>query len=1098
MSVKQLYLHTSNRIESLAERLAQVSRSQPLDSLIAQETVMTLNPGMARWLRFRIAELEGVSFAWEFPFPGALFERLLIGFEPKHQHAGTFDENRARWELFDLLGALETDERFASARRYCETSDSRRLQLAIKLAWLYDQYLLYRPDSIVDWEAGRNSGDWQAELWRRLAQRIFPTNSRPKHIARIWNDLRLASPDSMRIRKGNWPDRISIFGVSSLPPLYLDLLERVSLHLPVHIYLLQPSDLYWADLKTRKQIVKATNRSADPQSTFDLDEDRIAFEVGNPLLPSCGKQGQGFLDAIIDKDPDHDDSAFVEPGLDTQLHCLQSDLLKLEGRFGLETVEYPFPEYDGSIQIHSASTPRREIESLWDYLVDYFATVDQAEAKDVLVMAPDIQDYASHIESVFERETSSGSNIPYSIADQSGIEESAFLSGAIAYLQFASERASATQTIGLLKLPLTREAFDFSEEEIQRIEFWIRESKVVWGWNSNHRQLRDGFPTDRSTWKEFRERIGAGLAYRDDQVLLADRFSPLAEIEGEGARLAGRFADWLNLLESLANDSLREGSVADWNQRLCVFLDQLKPSDEVEERRYFGAIEAIQEALPIDCSVPVAGREVYSNVIQALQSSAPTSGYLSGRVTFCSLKPMRSIPAKAICLLGMNGDRFPRKSIRTPFDLLSRETRRGDRNTRDEDKQFLLETLLSARDRLYFSFQGFSPVSDSEREPSTVLSELIDYLENASPDQSPFPIVVHKRQSYDPDYFAGKELFTYSAVRANHGKAYLGLSDEPKDQPISPESRESSAPLEIDIDSFIGFFRDPQKTFARNALEIAFPRQEETLSESDPLNQDPLARYELRTRLAEAIRSGQSLDSIDIRLIASRKLLPPGHLETLTYETIVSHASNVAKLWQEEGVSSETSSIEIEQAIGETRLKGRLRFNRTNSCRFIVLPGKLTAKNRIDSWIQHLIANTVEPIASRVFSLDHNEPSAELPPSSKALEVLETLVDIFIEGQTNPLPFFPQLSWDALTDLEKRSTDSWISDPLETFASKSARLFRSQRAQTLYQKYPWDSYARSCFGDSPQFDARYARFALRIWQPYRDAIEAAQPEEAIR
>lgn len=1050
---------------------------------------MTLNPGMARWLRFRIASLTGVSFGWEFPFPGALFKRLLSGFQPDHERSGAFDENRVRWELFDLLREVENDERFARLIRYCEAGPARRLQLANRLAWLFDQYLLYRPDAIVNWEAGAQSQDWQAELWRRLLGRLSPSKSRPKHIARIWNDLRLSPTESIAPNQENWPDRISIFGVSSLPPLYMDLLEAISHWVPVHLFLLQPSDLYWADLKTRKQLVKAANRSSKPSDTLDLDDQPLEFEIGNPLLPSLGKQGQAFLDLIIDRDPIHDDSAFVEPESTTQLQCLQADLLALRHRSSRADSDCPFPDYDETIQIHSASTPRREVESLWDYLRDYFERNPNAEASDLLVMAPDIQDYSSHIESVFGSEERSETNIPFSIADQSGILESAFLSGALSYLKFASERASATQALALLKLPITRDAFSFSEEEIQCLEFWIRETKTIWGWDANHRQRHHAFPTDRCSWKEFRERIAAGIAYRSDNLLIDDRFSPFPEIEGEGARLAGRFAAWLEFLESLSLDTIRDDSIAAWNQRLSFVLDRLKPMEEIEERRFFKAIEAIQEALPSDCPVIASGREAISIAIQALESHAPASGYLSGRVTFCSLKPMRSIPAKVICLLGMNSERYPRKSIRPPFDLLSIEPRRGDRNTRDEDKQFFLETLLSARERLYISYQGISPVAESIREPSTVVSELMDYLETATSSQAPFPVVIHKRQSYDPEYFSNGNLFTYSRDRATQCRAYLGQPAVAPQNTENATAPQSSVAGVVAIESLLRFFKNPQLSFARSTLEIAFPENDERLADSDPLHQDPLARYQLRERFAEALRSGHPIDSVDERLIASRKLLPPGHLETLSYETIRSQALAIEESWNADQVSGASDLIDVECAVGPWTIVGSIRRNLSDSGQRFIVPGKLTAKARIATWIHHLIANALSPTQSIIHSLDEGEPMIDIPAMEFPKEELHTLLDLFQQGLNQPLPFFPQLSWDALTQLNRKPESTWQSDPLGTFAAKSQQLFRKQSVGSTYSKYPWNEYDSVCFGDGPPLDESYSRISLAIWQPYFDAIE---------
>ncbi len=468
---------------------------------------MTLNPGMARWLRFEIAESLGVSLGWDFPFPGKLFQRIFSGFDSRHAPFGLFDEHTARWELFDLLAKLEDAPAFSLLKRYCEPGGSRRLQLASKLAWLFDQYLLDRPDAIPDWESGRDAQNWQAEIWRRLRDRLFPDSNRPAHIARIWRDLRASQPSQVNPDTDGWPSRISVFGVSSLPPLYLDILEAVSLFRPVHLYLLQPTDLYWADLKSTKQIARASQRKKSATTQSDLNFDESSFDLGNPLLPSLGKQGQAFLDSILDKDPIHDDSSFIPPDPQTQLGCLQSDLFQIENRGTSDAPQYPFPPYDGSIQIHRCASARREVESLWDYLVDYFCQNPGSSAADVLVMAPDIQPYAGHIESVFVQPEETGPSIPYSIADQTGPQESTFVSGAIAFLELANKRASALELIELVQHPITQNAFGFTEQYHERIEFWIQETGVVWGWDRSAKSkgkapsLRDASSSSLPCWR---------------------------------------------------------------------------------------------------------------------------------------------------------------------------------------------------------------------------------------------------------------------------------------------------------------------------------------------------------------------------------------------------------------------------------------------------------------------------------------------------------------------------------------------------------------------------------------------------------------------
>ena len=91
---------------------------------------------------------------------------------------------------------------------------------------------------------------------------------------------------------------------------------------------------------------------------------------------------------------------------------------------------------------------------------------------------------------------------------------------------------------------------------------------------------------------------------------------------------------------------------------------------------------------------------------------------------------MRALPFEVLCLLGMNDGDFPRSSARSDFDLMAwpGQQRPGDRSRRDDDRQLMLEALLSARRVLYVSWAGRSARDNSEQPPSVLVSQLRDYL----------------------------------------------------------------------------------------------------------------------------------------------------------------------------------------------------------------------------------------------------------------------------------------------------------------------------------------------------------------------------------
>jgi exodeoxyribonuclease V gamma subunit len=1091
MSAKEFYLHTSNRIELLAKQLAIIAQERPLPGPLDQETVMTLNTGMAKWLRFEIARSTGIAFGWEFPFPNQLFKRIATGFDSRFAKCVDYDEAQAQWELYDLFTQIGGSPEFSLVNAYSRRSSSHRLRLSTKLASLYGKYLLYRPDRIIAWERGEDRGDWQGELWRRLCRRIYGNRTPYLHTASLWELLR-KSPDARP--NGDvaaWPHRISVFGVSSLPPVYLDLLEAVSYERPVHIFLLQPTDLYWADLKSRKSIAKASRKplAGDKLVSPELSDD--FFDIGNPLLPSLGKQGQAFLDLILDKDPIHDDSLFEQPDPSSQLGCLHLDLLTLENRALGEKPTYPFPEHDGSIQIHSSSSVRREVEALWDYIVDSFGKNPNLKASDVLIMAPDIQMYASHLQSVFEQGKDSGTEIPLSVADRHGPRESNFLAGILSLLKLVSARASVGEILDILRSPIIHQAFDFDESEIDKIESWIRVSGTVWGWDAEHRDSFNAFATDRNTWKEFRLRLAAGIAFNDTSILVEAKFSPLPNVEGGSTQTAGRLIEFLEFLEGIYHLGGTAETVSNWSQRLSSLFERFSPTDRIESLRYFDALSILQSTLPDNSSIMVDGRDAVLSVAEALERSSPSSGYLTGRITCCSLKPMRSIPAKLICLLGMGNEQFPRRPDQLPFDLLVSQPRRGDRNPKEEDKQYFLETLLSARERLFISFQGISSVNDNLKEPSNVVSLLIDYMDDAAgrPKNSPL-IVRHKRQSYDPDYFSNSELYTYSDSRARKSRSFLlgnkrKTANPEKTQPLLEEMD----PKTVSIDSIIRFFKDPSKYFIQYVAGARFVERDELWPESDKIGHDPLDRYEIRKRFAETIQSGLPIDSVRSDLVAAIKLLPPGHLGKVAFDSIRERTSIIDSLWSSADVPRPGRIVNLDLAIGVHRIRGQMRLNANQDTNYIVASGKLNGKARIETWVRHLLANSINRLETRVYSLNEDQASIAYSPLEDPKPILHDLLKIFQASQSQPLPFQTELSWDAFQKTSK--TQSLFDEKtfIDTFCVLSQSLFeQAEDSELPYSGRKWSQYDHACFGPSPLFNSDYGRLAIQIWQPYVESL----------
>jgi len=1102
MAEKQLYLHTSNRAENLARQLVEVASWRPLPGLLSKETVMTLNPGMARWLQFQIAQRASIALSWEFPLPGKLFSRIFSGFEPRLLEEGTFSRDAAQWILLDILSDIETAPRFSLLHSYCKgaAGEARRLALARQLAARYDEYLLYRPETLLEWEERPELSrhDWQAELWRRLASRLFAAKLRAPHIARAARKLSTIPAGDDSRGAPQWPERLFVFGVSSLAPLYIRALEAFSCHRPVHLFALQPSDQYWSDLRTLKQsmqLIEDNEHSSGSQGALDDDglSKRLHLALGNPLLPSLGKQGQHFLDLLIDADPQHEDSGFDRPDpAISQLSSLQSDLFELRDRGKEENCD-PYPEYDGSIQFHSCCGARREIETLWDFLVDRFERSPELKPSQVLVMAPDIQKYSSHIEAVFQAKKGTALELPYSIADGSELLRPGPIGGFATLLDLLSKRASSVEVLELLETPLIRESFAFSERDLDTIELWIRELGTSWGWHSRHRESMGALTSDRRTWKELRSRLLSGCLL-SQEILVPDGSLAYPEVEGELVETAGRFAALLDLAENLWSLSEQRYSTEQWRERLNETLAALQGQGESWQRQFAQLRELIAECLPPVSGLFVKGMDVFKALREKLSALDSRSGYLSGGVTFCSLKPMRAIPSDTLCLIGLNRAEFPRSEQRQHFDLMGAKERAGDRNSRDEDRQCFLETLLSARSRLYISYQGQALSSENEREPSSLVSELMNYLRSAMrSDDAKRLLTVHRRRSYDEAYFSGALPLTYDPDRASLRNRFAlapsSLNAAPAQDCSMREARRRSTgsqALEIELDDLIAAFTDPSKRFATTVLGARLACQEDALTEDEALEPGPLLRYQLRQELVGRLFDRKALDEFEAAAQLQKGRIAQGRLGAYAF---TEHLEEAELLASELGGRFATRSCSFEYLLAGACLTGELDLVESDGSLLIVHPGEINAKRSVEDWIRHLVASlAISEFSgeSLVYSIRDPRKPLRYIKTDSAAEHLKQLLAWYQIALEQPLPFIPMLSEAAYKALGDGKGDDRCERRM--LAAKKARAKIKTRPDQ-FGRYEWSEYDRICHGSEFQADNRFLDMAEAFWSLHAASLE---------
>ncbi len=1078
-----IHLFTSNKLEVLVDRLAAEIKTRPLP-VFEQEVIVVQSKGMQHWLSLEIAERNQIIANTVFPFPKAfvysLFENLA-----ELPEGDPYSPDTMTWRIMNTLPHLLDEPGFISLKRYCEgtAGELKLFQLSERIAAIFDKYLVYRPDLINEWDRNRNplaekvdDSKWQFSLWRHFTEDDRDSDSLV-HMA----ELRLRFLASQK-ELNRLPSRVSVFGISSLPPYYLDIFQKLSEHSEVFIYYLNPCQHFWEYSYSEREI--ATFLKAG------IEEEHQYYEEGNPLLASMGVSGREFFSLILNVLEDTGEPQFVEPEPHHLLQMLQADILNLENRNIDHRIE--IKKEDRSVQIHSCHSPTREIEVLHDNLLSLFAEDTELKPKDIVVMMPDVSIYAPLIRAVFDGQEADAAVIPYSISDVTLEDTSVIAETFLAILALNSNRFKATDVLDILENQAIRDRFRFSEKDIDQIRTWVIQSGIRWGVDGEYKH-KLGLPAfQEHTWQFGLKRLllGVALPENEESELFAG-ISPYPGMEGGETSLLGRFADFI---ETLVNTSEKLGEAKNlegWSTVLNDILSNLFAENEHTENELQATRDILSEGGLLGLYHTSAYREKVSlDVISAylkkrLARDLRSSGFISRGVTFCTLLPMRSIPFKVIYILGMNDGDFPRSFPQSRFDLCEKDKRLCDRSRRDEDKYLFLESLLSARDHLIISYLGQDIIDNTEKPPSVLVSELCDVLKAGfigqdNQDLLDQVIIKHPLQPFNAYYFdQSKELFSYSRLNL---QAATSNNDS-----LKKERRFFSGPLtepddsdwrSLSLDQFFRFFHNPSDFLLQNRLNIRAGMVESLqVIDREPFDLDKLQQYKLKESLIDDFPRVSREEGFFELIKAKGEVAHgiPGKImfsdlknETKTLLAVIAGFGEFVSPGPQVQYRNKENLIVLGGILKNISLRGQV----------FVRPAKIKARDIIKVWIHHLMGalyrDTNTPISSFCIGIDKAIEFAVLEKKD-AEQILGSLVGLFVSGLKAPLEFFPQASLAYA----------------QSYLIKQAGNEGAARSAAEKQWYPGfksdgeqaNEAFRLCFGESPVLGNAFRNTALTVFEP---------------
>jgi len=1091
MMEKKITEFISYRIESAAAKLVEriaVRKRDPFE----KELIICSGKTMEQYLIKTAVDLKKTAPLFNFLFPRNAVNHILSKV-PETETVTRLDKNIMGWEIYKLMPELERDPRYLPFQKYLSSTSEankefRRYKLAFVVAGIFDSYLMYRGDWLEHWQDGNDSVDpqtlslydnidihlkWQADLWRKLTKERKPAINYSRHSELLKKHL-------TSIKK-ELPKRISVFGLSSLPPDLLQFLRILSSVVHLDFYHITPCIEFFAD----------------------CSKSRAEREFRNYLLASWGTQGKDFQNLLlendmlqgVDLDPaphSYDDSSL------TLLQAIQHDIIMDRGFSSAEEIDLDFNVLnsqttlfsreqvikDSSFTVISTYSKFREVQVLKNHITALLHDDKMnVNIDDIAVMTPDIESYAPYIKAVFGTAFNHDLNfenkdfIPFSIADCSTTFDSPEAEAFLKIMTLPDGRMTSEDVFEIISSAPLMSKLQLSHEDLEQIRIFLEESHIAWGMNKEHRSKIIGTEySGNNTWKFGFDRMLAGYAFGDDN-LTEDGVLPLFFQHSNGL-IAGKLIKTVHLLYDFMTLTEKKLTPNVWFSVLSDILTNLFEVKDTLNEETVSIHEALN-AFRTDCvkaeiNSPMPIQIVRDSLTNFLaNSSSASKSFFRGSLTFCRLLPMRNIPFKAICILGMNDGEYPRISGSCGFDLTDLIPRKGDRSVSNEDRFIFLEILLACRQHLYLSFVGKNKKDNEKLSPSIILDELLDYISNATQIKKHELITEHPLHSFDRRYFIQrkdafkskyKRLFSYSQQDCNSMEKvrnFLQVKNLPNCSNEKRGTIQLPIPDERDLifsfDDFVSFFLCPSAFFLNWRLNILSTERETLpLPVTEPLVGNKLIDYNIAKLLIE------KSDPNIVEKIKAEGILPYNNWGEEIISNSLAIASNLREKINNYGEKiTFKKQFSFKVRIPETKhtliFQGLFKNLYDAQIQLFHRPASVKFKDLLNAYLFHCLASAMKINSSKTLVIAPDEDYCfSATKYEDALSYLTQGAIIFYQGLMKPLPLFLHSS--------SKYAEEFLKTQTKTKALAAAGKHWDNATANIYAYDLKDKANHICFG----------------------------------
>ena len=1093
-----LTIHRAERADTLIGPLTALLSEAPAYAF-APDVIAVPSRGVERWLAQQLSlvlgasadDNDGVAANILFPSPGHVVNDVLAtvtGIDPEDD---PWVGSRFVWTVLQAIdevtaagGGGPLAHHLGLGAENAGHRQSRRYATAANLASLFSSYSDNRPDMINAWLAGNDTDGidaeldddmrWQPELWRYIRSQLDV----PSPAERLRNVCLALQQDNAAVRL---PQRLSFFGPTRLSRTHLDIIGSLSIHRDVHLWLTHPSPQMWELLQSAPVAIRR-------------GDDETVLQLSNPLLAGLARDTRE-LQQRLPSDAGNTYHAHQSQIKTTVLAQVQDDV-----RHGRVSVTNSGLPADSSIAIHACHGHVRQVEVLRESLLHLLNEDPTLQPRDIIVLCPDIETFAPLVKAAFGREghPHPGQQLRVRIADRGAANVNPLLNILQTLMRLANGRVTATEVLDLAAEPAVSQLFGFTTDDHETLRQWCDDAGARWGIGRSDREAFGMADFHQNTLSAATSRILLGVTSDETNLEWLGSTLPLDDVESSDVDLAGRFAEFIDRLHAVLASLRVSHPVSEWSTTFEEALDWLTEVAESDRWQRIQAGRALSDVAKGADSITASPADIRALLSDLLRPQATRSNFRTGEITVATLIPMRFVPHKVVAILGLDDEAFPRVGSIHGDDILAINPCIGERDPRSEDRQLLLDAIMSATSHLVVCYTGADPATGERRPPSPPLADLIDTIRQTVAEGSKV-VTYQPLQPFDPVNFAAAQPFSFDPT-ARAGA--LALRERPiARQPFLPGRLAEEPAEQVELDELVNFFVNPTGAFLRQRLGIVIPRMEEDPGDALPLTMDGLQKWEIGDRMLSAVLAGKDLRQV-MHAEIRRGTVPPGELGRQIVSDIAAGVRVIATTAAEyiEGQSSE--SIDVSMQFDGIQLRGTVNDLYGNAL-LSASYSRLSSKHRISAWVRLLaIAAATGESNWQAITLgraaDDNQGArrAVLDTPDDAAAVLRALIDIRAAGLREPLPLgvrtsaaYAELSSWNLDEAYQKAKDEWTSDGLGTYRKNQENsepaictVYGNDAPFTIL----WDMPAPPDHQWIDDEQSHFVQLAMRVWRPLLD------------